>query len=150
MPTTREALQQVKASWNYADVIALVTANLSGETFNGDRGAWQRGFFEISQKYPQLFIGVRFVRKEPYPPYSRQVDEILKMLERWEYRSSFNPRYRRIQLAAEAERELRNELEPKLSEHADAIRDMSRLLNQYVALNDAGRAKADAEPPNKS
>lgn len=145
MTTTKEELARVKAGWNYADVIALVTANLPGEKFNGDRGAWHRGVYELSRKYPHLFRGVHFVRKDPYPPYSRQVDEILKMLERWEYRSSFNPRYRRIELGADAKEELKNALETKLADHLDTIKEMSTILNQHVATQEPDEAKADGD-----
>ena len=145
MITTKEELAQVKASWNYADVIALVTANLPGDKFNGDRGVWQRGVYEISRKYPHLFRGVHFVRKEPFSPYSRQVDEILKMLERWEYRSSFNPRYCRIELTADAKQDLKDALEAKLADHLDTIREMSTILNQHVATQEPAAPEADGE-----
>lgn len=138
-------MEVVKSGWNYADVIALVTAYLPESLLNGDRGTWQRGIHELSRRYPAYFRGVHFVRKDPYPPYSRQVDEILKMLERWEYRSSFNPKYRRIELGSEAKAELKRALEPKLKEHLNVIRQMSEVLSGIVALDEAARAEGDGE-----
>ncbi len=143
MTTIREQMERVKSEWNYADVIALVTAYLPETELNGDRGMWQRGVRELSRRYPDYFRGVHFVSKDPYAPYSRQVDEILKMLERWEYRSSFNPKYRRIQLGEDAKRELRATLEPKLAKHLDKVREMSALLNEYVAPREQDHGEAN-------
>lgn len=141
MPTgTEEELKRARSAWNYADVIALVTANLPGRTFNGDRSAWLRGIYALTQKHPQFFRGVHFIRREPYTPYSRQVDEVLKMLGKWEYRSDFNPRYRRIELSDDGKQELKESLERRLSDHLPEIREMSDILEGYVSLTKEDQA----------
>ncbi len=121
-------------SWNYADVIALVTANLHDTHFNGDRSAWLRGLCELSEKYPQFFKGVHFTRRDPYAPFSLKADEVLKMLGRWEYKSDFNPSYRRIELSDDGKRDLKEWLEPKLSGHLGDIAEMAKILEGYVSL----------------
>lgn len=133
---TRKELKEIKSRWNYADVIALVTASLAGTTFKGERSAWLRGMCELSEKYPNFFRGVHFIRRDPFTPYSRQVDEVLKMLGRWEYKSDFNPRFRRIEVNEEGKEELRASLEPKLSDHLEEIRAMADILKEYVSLEE--------------
>jgi hypothetical protein len=140
---TKKALQEVRLRWNYADVIALVTAHLPGTQFKGDRSAWLRGVCELTQKYPHLLRGVHFIQREPFTPYSHQVDEVLKMLGRWEYKSDFNPKFRRIEVNEEGKQELRASLEPKLRDHLEEIRAMANILKGYVSLEEMRESDAN-------
>ena len=137
MTSLRDETAQVTAHWNYADVIALVTAYLPEERLNGDRGAWLRGIAELAEAHPEYFRRVHFVRRDPLPPYSREVDEVLKMLGKWEYQGSFNPRFRVIALPQAAKTELKSSVEPKFQQsELQQIRAMSQQLANHVKLED--------------
>lgn len=135
MTTLDQGTNRVKTSWNYADVIALITANLEGERFNGDRGVWLRGISELADRYPTFFRRVHFVHRDPLPPYSREVDEVLKMLGKWEYQGSFNPRFRVIEVSEDAKSELKSQLAQKFeSGDLATIQAMSRSFAKHVKL----------------
>lgn len=134
--------------WNYSDVIALVTAYLPGNRLNGDRGMWLRGISAIAEQHPEFFRRVYFTTRQPLPPYSSQVDEVLKMLGKWEYQGSFNPRFRVIELTEEAKSELRETLEPKFAPaDLQKIRQMSKDLAGYVILQEEAVKNASSSEP---
>jgi hypothetical protein len=146
MPSPTQA--QPKAAdttWNYADVIALVTAYLPGNTFNGDRGAWLRGISELVEEYPSFFRQVHFIRRDPLPPYSARVDEVLKMLGKWEYQGSFNPRYRTWEVAQDAKTELRALMERKFTpDQLEKIHGMSEILAGHVSWKPEERGDVES------
>ena len=88
MATAKRTRPETQAHWNYADVIALATANLKATNLNGDRGVWMTGISKLADSHPSYFTRVHFIFRAPLPPYSREVDEVLKMLGKWEYTAS--------------------------------------------------------------
>lgn len=120
-------------SWNYLDVLELVVACLGGNKFKADKGAWERGILAVRDKYRELLPDVRFTKREPFPPFSREVNEFIRIMDKSRSQSKPNPVYEVVEVSEEAKDDIKAHAHPELKRQLNVICEMSAVLLPYVS-----------------
>lgn len=134
--------EQLRTRWNYIDVFALAMARAAATHFVADQGKWN-GFLKdfkerTKDKAPKLFEEVFFNQREPFGPYSEQVESFFRVMARSSTLGTPNPSYQVYEMSQDTKRDIiesqescfsRKELEV-ITELAKGIDDPA---NQLVA-----------------
>ena len=122
------------SSWDHVEILAAVVSHLPGERFQASRPNWQAAVAEMKQTFPDLLTDVFFTRRDPLAPYSSQVDEFLKMLDKSDHASLPNPVYRVREISDASKSDLRRRYGRKLKAVTPQIQEMSKILTKHIKV----------------
>ena len=125
------------SSWGYVEVLEQVVARLELTDLPVNVGLWAKGVSRLKKEFPGLLRGVSFVEREPYPPFSEEVSEFLRMFERSLDMKKPNPYFSPLTIERETKQRIKEEIHPALgAKHLTEINRMAEILQTYL-LNQA-------------
>ena len=121
----------------YENALTYALALTEEDKFDSNPDKWHRVIYDICQKYrdrvPQL-KWIYFTFREPMPPQSEQVDQLIKLLANSREVSLPNPDYPIIIMDKEKRELIKKREEGRLSNYKEHLQEISQLLKDKLKV----------------
>ena len=127
--------EEFKSFVTYMDIITYALALTKTEKFDANPDEWHKVLYEICRKYkdriPEL-KRIYFVRSDPLPPQSEQIDHLIKVLSMSHEASMPNPRYPTIDITNDKKQIIKGREKKRLEKYSGEIQNISLLLERSI------------------
>ena len=121
----------------YENALTYALALTDEDKFDSNPDKWHEVIYDICQKYrdrvPQL-KWIYFTFREPMPPQSEQVDQLIKLLANSREVSLPNPDYPTINMSKENRDLIKKREAERLAPYQKELRDISQLLKDALKV----------------
>jgi hypothetical protein len=121
----------------YENALTYALALTEEECFDSNPDKWHEVIYDICQKYrdrvPQL-KWIYFTFREPMPPQSEQVDQLIKLLANSREVSLPNPDYPTINMSKEKRELIKKREAGRLAEYQEQLQAISQLLKDALKV----------------
>lgn len=137
---TDDALQKYdsfKSFFTYEDALTYALALTDEESFDMNPDKWHQAIYDICQKYrdriPEL-KWIYFTSREPMPPRSDQVDQLMKLLPNSREASILNPDFPTISISQEKRELIKRREEKRLAQYKEELLEISAFLKERLRV----------------
>ena len=121
----------------YENALTYALALTEEERFDSNPDKWHQVIYDICQEYrgrvPQL-KWIYFTFREPMPPQSEQVDQLMKLLSNSREVSLPNPDYPTINMSKENRDLIKKREAGRLAEYQEQLQAISQLLKDALKV----------------
>jgi len=121
----------------YENALTYALALTEEDKFDSNPDKWHEVIYDICQKYrdcvPQL-KWIYFTFREPMPPQSEQVDQLIKLLANSREVSLPNPDYPTINMSKENRDLIKKREAGRLAEYQEQLQAISQLLKEKLKV----------------
>ena len=127
--------EPTRVEWTYLDVMASIIAEAPKLKFKASTSDWNRLWFDLAQSEDgrELLGDLHFEDREPYPPFSDEVEACIRLLSRAGVLSLGNPRYQYFTIEQENKDAIKRGQERLLAAHGDAIKRLAHTFSARLA-----------------
>ena len=120
----------------YLDIMKLVVALLDVPMVKGESEDWQKAWYQIrnSPDGRELLSDVAFKAREPYAPFSHEVEALRRVLSRAGVLALGNPRYRYYTIEPRARDDIQRGNEELSRVHGEALGRMAKALAEALKV----------------
>ena len=129
--------KEFRSFFTYENALTYALALTEEDKFDSNPDKWHQVIYDICQKYrdqiPQL-KWIYFTFREPMPPQSEQVDQLIKLLANSREVSLPNPSYPTINLDETKRNLIKKREEGRLAPYREELQAISQLLKDTLKV----------------
>ena len=129
--------EKFRSFFTYENALTYALALTDAEKFDSNPDKWHEVIYGICQKYRERIPELKwiyFTFREPMPPQSEQVDQLIKLLANSREVSLPNPDYPTINMSSEKRELIKKREEARLAKYREELQAISQLLKDELKV----------------
>lgn len=134
---TIQKYEGFRSFFTYEDALTYALALTDEESFDLNPDKWHQAIYDICQNYrdriPEL-KWIYFTSRDPMPPRSDQVDQLMKLLPNSREASILNPDFPTISISPEKRELIKRREEKRLAKYKKELLEISAFLKDRLKV----------------